>query len=599
MSVLQALDRYYDRMAARGEAEELGFTVENISYALAINRDGSCRDVLDLRERSGRRVVPRRMSVPRPKRTSNVQANFLWDKTAYAFGVDGGKSKRLAEEHQNFKDFHRAMLSGIADEQALAFLAFLEKWRPEQFSQPPFTGEMLDASFVFRFEDQRGYLHQVPELRNLWVESLRPSGADEIVCLVSGRKGPLETGHPIVKNVEGAQTSGAYLVSFNQPAFASYNRPTDASNAPVSKDAASRYGAALNALLARGSPNRLARPVGDATVAFWADAEEAAARATEDSFAALLDPPSTGNLEQDEQDAARLREALLLLAAGRPAAVLDPAIPEGVRFHVLGLSPNAARLSVRFWLSDSFDAFARRLAWHHADLRIEPVPWRGAAPSVGRLLVKTTALQEKFENIPPLLAGEVMRAILSGTPYPRALLSAALARLRAGDDPGSGWHAAVAHAVIARDGRLKHAKEPPPVSLDRENPDAAYQLGRMFALAEIAQRMALGKVNATIRDRYFGAASATPAGVFPLILRGMQNHLSRLRKDGKGGFIERELEQVFERVAPERFPRSLPLERQGLFVIGYYHQRRARVAGGKPLDEVAEEQTPEGSDADE
>jgi CRISPR-associated protein Csd1 len=127
------------------------------------------------------------------------------------------------------------------------------------------------------------------------------------------------------------------------------------------------------------------------------------------------------------------------------------------------------------------------------------------------------------------------------------------------------------------------------VSLNREEPNAAYQLGRMFAMAEIAQRMALGKVNASIRDRYFGAASATPASVFPLLLRGMQNHLSKLRKGGKGGFIEREMDQIAEQLPPG-LPRSLRLEEQGRFVIGYYHQRRARVAG-KPVDELVEEET--------
>jgi CRISPR-associated protein Csd1 len=167
-------------------------------------------------------------------------------------------------------------------------------------------------------------------------------------------------------------------------------------------------------------------------------------------------------------------------------------------------------------------------------------------------------------------------------------------RLRAGDDPATGWHAAVIRAVLAR---LNDRRETPPVSLNREEPNAAYQLGRMFAMAEIAQRMALGNVNASIRDRYFGAASAAPASIFPLLLRGMQNHLSKLRKDNKGGFIEREMDQIADRL-PSKLPRSLRLEEQGRFVIGYYHQRKARVAG-KPVDEIAEAEAPEGNETDE
>ncbi len=193
-----------------------------------------------------------------------------------------------------------------------------------------------------------------------------------------------------------------------------------------------------------------------------------------------------------------------------------------------------------------------------------------------------------------------MRSILTGTPYPRSLLSAALARLRAGDDASTGWHAAAIRAVLARENRLKtrlDEKENPPVSLDRQEPSPAYQLGRMFAMAEIAQRMALGKTNTSVRDRYFGAASATPASVFPLLLRGMQNHMAKLRKDGKGGFIEQEMEQIAGQLGTT-MPRSLKLEEQGRFVIGYYHQRKARV-GDKAVDQIADEDAPEGHETDD
>ena len=442
MTVLQALDRYYGRMAGRGEAEDLGFTRENISYALSINVDGSVRDVLDLRVLSGKRLVPRRMSVPRPKRTSNIQANFLWDKTAYAFGIDGGKSKRLVDEHECFKQLHRKMLANVNDVHAQALLAFLDRWTSDRFAKPPFTPEMIDASFVFRLEDEHLYVHQIATLRDLWLASLAEPDARQVFCLVTGKTGPLETGHPIVKGVEGAQTAGAYLVSFNASAYTSYGHPTDGSNAPVSKAAAARYGSALNGLLERSSPNRLRRPVGDATVVFWADASgtsENAAKAAEDLFAGWLDPRADDQdpdkLDRDVGEAAKLRDALDEIAAGRPLKAIDPRLEDGVRFYILGLAPNAARLSVRFWLEDRFEAFAQRLADHYRDLAIEPKPWRTTPPSVARLLVKTTALQEKFENIPPLLAGEVMRAVLGGGQYPRTC-TAAISRLAPAMIPG-------------------------------------------------------------------------------------------------------------------------------------------------------------------
>lgn len=595
MTVLQALDRYYDRMAARGEAEAPGYSREKISFAIVLAADGGAAAIHDLREQSGRKLVPRLMEVPAGvKRTAGILPNLLWDKSAYVLGRTAGPGKRTADEHAAFRDAHLKLLTGTEDAGLLALRRFLEGWSPERFDAAPFVPEMLDANLVFALEGEQRYLHQRPAAQALVAAQTGRAGESGL-CLVTGLRAPIRRLHPSIKNVEGAQSSGASLVSFNLEAFASYGHEQGA-NAPTSEAAAFRYGAALNRMLDRGSPNRLPRPLGDASVVFWADASatEEEARDAEDFFAAAINPPpEPDDPARDKAETQALRNAVKALAAGRPVADLLPRVSPGVRFHVLGLSPNAARLSVRFWQEDSFAAFADRLAAHHRDLRIEPLPWR-SPPSVQYLLARTTALQAKFENIPPLLAGEVMRAILTGAPYPRSLLAAAIVRIRAGDDPASGWHAAAIRAVLAR----QNPKEPPPVSLERDSDNAAYQLGRMFAMAEIAQRMALGrKVNATIRDRYFGAASATPASVMPLILRGMQNHLSNLRKKGKGGFIEKEVDQICEHLG-QRMPSTLPLQEQGRFIIGYYHQRQVRV-DGKPAHEIAEAAAIEESDDDE
>ena len=612
MTILQALDRYYGRMAARGEADDLGFTRESISFVLVLDRSGRVQDVNDIRQTRGKKPAPVRMSVPRPKRTSNIQANFLWDKTSYVFGVDSGKSKRLKDENASFGAFHRELLAGCDEPEAIALLRFVENWRLDSFAQAPFSSEMLDASFVFRL-DGGSYFHDVPPLRDRWLASLRDPHAPIGMCLVSGREDPVETGHAVIKGVQDAQSSGAYLVSYNSDAYTSYGKKTDATNAPVSKDAAARYGAALNRMLDRDSPNRVRRTVGDATVVFWAEASgEDAAAAAESFFADAFDPPFDAepkpNPETDKQAAAKLRNQLEKIAAGRPGEA-DAKLRPDTRFHVLGLAPNAARLSVRYWLDDDFSSFAKRLLEHARDLAIAPPPrgWGHKQPSVARLLVKTTALQEKFDNIPPLLAGEVMRAVLAGTRYPRTWLASAIIRLRAGDDPGTGWHAAVIRAVLERDRRLKydedqrHVGREIPVSLDRTRPDdPAYHLGRLFAALETAQRLALGNVNATIRDRYFGAASATPAGVFPLLLRGAQNHIGKLRKERKDVWIEREIGAIVE-LLPPALPRSLKLEAQGRFAIGYYHQRQAQFAGRPKLAVeigTVEGETPEEEIAD-
>lgn len=593
MTLLQSLDRYYDRMAERGEAEASGFSREKISFAIEIAPDGTPCAVLDLRVASGKRLVPQLLSVPAAvKRTAGILPNLLWDKSSYVLGRTAGDGRRTAQEHAAFKAAHLDLLASTEDPGLLALRRFLEGWATERFDTPPFVPDMLDSNIVFRFEGEYGFIHQRPAARALIANKAGSEGR-QVPCLVTGRPSTVERLHPTIKGVSGAQSSGASLVSFNLDAFASYGKE-QGDNAPTSQEAAFRYGAALNGMLERSSRNRLARGIGDATVVFWADTsktvDEMQARAAEAAFAALAEPP------EDIDEAKKVRETLEHIMNRRPVEALDARLRPDTRFHILGLAPNAARLSVRYWLSDDFGAFVERIADHYRDLAIHPRPWGERPPSIGLLLVKTTAMLGKFENIPPLLAGEMARAVLEGSRYPRSLLATAIMRLRAGDDASTGWHAAVIKAVLARDARLRkinrqasdisqHDKEDPPVSLQKDSPNTAYQLGRLFAAYETAQRMALGRLNATIRDRYFGAASATPASVFPILMRGAQNHMGKLRKAGKGAWLEREIEEIAGHLG-DYLPRMLPLEAQGRFVLGYYHQRKGQFADSATAAEI-------------
>jgi len=587
MTVLQALDRYYDRMAARGEAEAPGYSREKISFAIVLSADGEPVQVRDLRQTAGKRMIPPLLEVPAAaKRTVAILPNLLWDKTAYVLGRTAGEGRRAAEEHTAFTTANLALLEGAEDEGLVALRRFLQAWSPTRFDAAPFVPEMLDKNIVFRLESELRFVHEREAAK--WLLETQAGGkGPKGFCLVTGTEAPLRRLHPSIRGVEGAQSSGASLVSFNLDAFTSYGQEQGA-NAPTSDAAAFRYGAALNRMLDRDSRNRLARPIGDASVVFWADTsatvDEASAKAAEDAFSGWFDPTSQSNSEGDDaSEAAKLRDALDKLTKGRPVQDLNPRLVRGTRFHVLGLAPNVARLSVRYWLDDDFEVFARRLADHYRDLTIEPRPWGIKPPSIQRLLVKTTALQEKFDNIPPLLAGEMTRAVLSGTRYPRTLLSAAIIRLRAGDDPGSGWHAAAIKACINRS-----EEENAPMALEPDNPSPAYHLGRLFAVLESAQYAALGRVNAPISSRYYGAASATPARVFGPLLRALRHHVSDALKLGRGGWIDGKVGEIMAKLPPD-LPRSLRLEDQGRFAIGYYHERAWRRSRTDEPDQSEEE----------
>jgi CRISPR-associated protein Csd1 len=239
----------------------------------------------------------------------------------------------------------------------------------------------------------------------------------------------------------------------------------------------------------------------------------------------------------------------------------------------LGLAPNASRLSIRYWLDTSFGELAKNVAQHFNDLALEPSPWRDP-PSVWRLLIQT-ASQGKSENIPPQLAGELLRSIVTGQRYPRMLLAQLVQRVRADGDL-NGLRIALLKAVLVRDYRKGFIKEEIPMGLDEQNALPAYRLGRLFSVLERIQEAALGKeVNATIADRYYGTASSVPYSVFPRLLAGCKNHLSKIRKDKPGYAVNlnKDLASVIDGL-PTEFPKHFSIEQQGQFAIGYYHQKQ-------------------------
>ena len=576
--ILTALNDCYERLLERRAPgiSAPGYSQEKISYALVLNADGGLVAVDDLRDLSGKKPAPQSLSVPQPeKRTAGIRPNRLWDKTSYVLGASA-TSKRADQEHEAFKALHQKLLGDSEDPGLRAMLAFLAAWSPSAFAEDDrFKPEMLDANMVFRLDGELGYLHDRSAARALLQQSDEAEPSSRIgLCLVTGQQLPLARLHPAIKGVNGAQSSGASIVSFNLDAFTSYGKG-QGDNAPISEQAAFGYTTALNYLLRREPDNRQRLQIGDATVVFWATAaDDTSAQAAESLLDALLDPP------QDGSETERLRNALVQARNLEARSDLDPGLAPGTRMHVLGLAPNASRLSIRFWLTDDMRDIARRLADHYADIELQPAPWKTPPPLWMLLLATAPSLQgkAKSEDVPPQLAGEMTRAILAGTAYPQSLLDVLVMRMRA-DHNVSGIRAALCKAVLARKSRLHSHDRSPPVSLDTANQDSGYVLGRLFSLLENAQRAALGdKLNATIRDRYYGAASATPANVFPVLLRNAQHHLGRLRKDKPGLAISIE-QDIGEAIALlDGFPRSLRIEAQGNFAIGYYHQTQARFA---------------------
>ncbi len=568
--ILNALTDYYERMAVDPESGMPlpGYSETSISFALIIDQHGELKNVMDLRDSKGKKPVPRKMKVPAAiKRSANVAPNFLWDNTGYVLCVDGkGKEERAQETFDAFKERHQQASEQFDNKRLKAVSEFLDKWTKEKFSELPLHEEMLDQNVVFRLEDDDVYIHEHPSVQEIWKRLQDEAPAEyTATCLVSGAAEPIARLHPAIKGVMGAQSAGAAIVSFNLDAFTSYGKD-QSYNAPVGERAAFAYTTALNYLLRRD--NKRCLQIGDASTVFWAEKSTPA----EDWLSEMFNLSEDDEKPSEEVDNAvasgKVRSLLSALRDGKPIDEFMGEIDPDVRFFILGLSPNQSRIAVRFWNTSTFGELARKVGKHYSDMAIErQYPNQSKFPQLWKLLLET-AVQGKRDNIPPLLSGALTRSVLTGARYPESLYSAVLSRIRA-DKAVTYLRAAIIKACLLRNHPEKAGGFL--MALDKERKDVPYLLGRLFSLLEKAQRDALGKkINATIRNRYFGSASATPSVVFPQLLRLAQHHIAKAEY---GESNDRKIQDVMLGISD--FPPRLSLQEQGVFTIGYYHQSNA------------------------
>ncbi|WP_310609946.1 type I-C CRISPR-associated protein Cas8c/Csd1 [Limnohabitans sp.] len=589
--ILSSLDALYYKLlenpapvSGQARVPPFGFTDENISYCLVLSKTGDLVDIQDVRDSSEKKPKARRLSVPQSfKRPGTTPKPFyLWDKTSYLLGIEGNKDKKSAKEnpwvfaaktHAAFQQAHLDWLENQNDVGLQAVRNFLLNWKPERFSQTPFSLEHVDANVIFKLDSEAGYIHERPAAKKLWLSLIEPAGDDEktirsvSTCLVTGQQAPLSRLHPAIKGVYGGQSAGGSIVSFNAEAYESYGK-SQGDNAPVSEQAAFAYTTALNYLLRRENGHCLS--IGDTSTVFWAQAKDAQQEQEAVSlFASIVNPPT------DEGQSNKVKHTLEKIAKGRPFEEVAPEVDPSTRFFVLGLAPNAARLSIRYWMDSTLGELGQHLSAHWQDMQIMPLPWSPEQPpSVWRCLIETAVLR-KTENISPQLAGEWLRSILTEQRYPRQVFTQLVQRLRSDGDV-NGLRAALIKAVLHRDHRKGFTKEAIPMSLELENAPLAYRLGCLFAVLEQAQRGALGDVNSSIVDRYYGTASSVPYSVFPRLIAGCQNHLSKVRKD-KPGFavnLDKQLGGVIASL-PHSLPKQLTIEQQGQFAVGYYQQKQS------------------------
>lgn len=579
--ILQCLTRYYALLAEDGRLPRPGYSVAKVSFALNLSESGELLDILPLThaETRGKKTfeAPQTKVVPESAtRSVGILPNFLCDNSSYLLGLDKkGKPDRSLSCFAASRELHQHVLNGTHCPAAEAVCGFFRKWNPlDAAHNAAFQAHreqiLAGGNLVFLINGEN-FAHDDPDICRAWDawRASRDPGV-RMPCLVTGKDEPVAVLHPKIKGVAGAQSSGASLVSFNAGAYESFGREKgQGMNAPVGKYAAFAYTTALNHLLA-DARHRIG--IGDTTAVFWAESPRPV---YQNILTAVLNP-------QNEDETRLLADVMARIAQGKPVADgIDLQTP----FYVLGLAPNAARLSVRFFLHNSFGYFLKNIRRHYDDLEIAHAPQDFPYLTLYWLLRETVNPNSSHKASSPLMSGEVLRAILLGLPYPQTLQSAVMLRIRAEqDDPDrhiqkiTRGRAAILKACLLRAPHDQIDREVLSVSVNEESKNRAYVLGRLFAALEKTQKDASPGINSTIKDRYFTSACATPGSVFPALFKLYENHIGKIGRmeNGKaiGIYDDKLVGRLMNKldVDGDPFPAHLLLNDQSIFVLGYYHQ---------------------------
>ena len=573
--ILQALVKQYENLERQGKVSGPGWCQAKVSYELDLSKNGDVLGVTSrkIEEMRGKKTVwaPASLIVPEMvTRSSGVSANFLCDNSKYMLGIDvQGTNQRVIDCFQATREKHRSVLKNAQGEIARAILAYFEKWDPQKAEQHPVIRENWEkltegGNLIFSVEGQEA--QEDEEIRACWEQYReQDDGERKGLCLVTGRKTEISRIHKVIKGVPGAQSSGAALVSFNAPAFESYGKE-QSYNAPVGKYAEFAYTTALNYLLTQRD---YTFSLGDAMVVYWA---ENGKEEYQKCFFDILRPT------KDNQK--KLKDIFDSLKEDTKVYLENAEMDPEQKFYILALAPNAARLSVRFFYMNSFGKILQNIAEHYERLSIVKPAWAEQDYLGIRDMLNETVNQKSKDKTPiSNMSSLVLQAILSGSRYPASLYTDTLIRIRAENGKITWGRAAIIKAYLNRNYGWKKGERF--MGLKEECTDTAYVLGRLFSLLEAIQKEANPSITTTIRDRYFNSACATPASVFPVLIKLKNSHIKKLERD-KGGakiYYEKQLTDIMGRL--EEFPKRLSLEQQGQFTLGYYHQQQKRYEKGE------------------
>lgn len=568
--ILQSLYDYYQRKTADPESNMPleGFEWKEIPFIIVINLNGEFITIEDTREGEIKNRKSKKYLVPKGIKRSgrNFIANLLWDNIEYVLKLSPS-NRNIADLQKQHDAFINEIKNKLPQENPYvkALLKFLLSEPIKQIELSKNDKDILLIEEIKNSKSNPNLTFNILETSDKYTticdalkEDILPSNdSDQVnaICLVSGKRLPVERTHPSIKGVRGTLYNAA-LSSFNLPSFRSFGKKQNY-NAPISKHAAFAYTTALNSLLEKESTQKIL--IGDTTTIFWAERPNF----LENDFALLFGLPR----DNPDMGTEAIKAKYQSVHSGKLAEDGD------IKFYVLGLSPNVTRISVRFWYQGTVAGLWKKIRDYFYDIKIVRSQYDKDDKGYDSLvyLLCNLVLEGKIDNIPPNLVGDVMRSILNGSPLPIPLLHLAIRRIRA-EQNITRPRAAILKAVLNRTTRKTNNDKEITVSLDLTNNNPGYLLGRLFAVLEKIQKDAQPGIKATIRDRYYGAASSNPISVFPQLLKLKNHHLTKLDNPGLKINHEKRLTEIFAGISD--IPSHLTMEDQARFAIGYYHQRQ-------------------------
>jgi CRISPR-associated protein Csd1 len=571
--ILQSLNKLYSRLSTDPDYDLAppGFSHRKVSFRVVLKPSGELFAIEDARtiNSKGKPINSVTLALGYDRQNgSRIAPNPLCENPAYMLGIEPEVKKTFEAKDlfEGFKKLHLDAEKAVNTPQFSAVCRFLENWDPKNIPDLPLLKELESGSGYFQIQGEKYPIHEQQAVQAWWKETQTQKNLSDPgptgQCLLTGEVGPIAILHPKIKGVKDTQSTGAVLIAFDKPPFESYAKKKDQGlNAPISETAAHQYGSALNCLLTGPQSHKHRFTLANNTIVFWTEEKTSA----EDLLADIFSTPP----KEESQNTGKLDAIKKLLESIRLGVTPNDLGKEETPFYMLGLAPNAARISIRFFHRSTLGHLLKNLKSHLENMEIQ-----GGKPytPLWQILQQSSKVPN---DISPLLGGGLTQAILEGTPYPHALYTAVLRRVKIDQrkkgepDPLNPIRIGILKATLTRNYKTHITP-----MLDPKNTAESYLLGRLFACLEKTQEDALGKINKTIRDTYFGSACSTPASVFPRILRTYNHHLNKLEM-GQKVHRDKLVQEIYSHLKAQSLPSHLSLPEQGLFSVGYYHQRNA------------------------